>query len=178
MKVHLEEIKDKPKVFSVEEPIETFPILVASQDSGECRFLSPLKLWLTISREFDHIRVNGRVETRVGLTCSRCLVPYESGVVSSFTIFYSRAADGPQDAEIELAEADLVSATYTGDEIDLSPEIAEQVMMEVPLKPLCKEECVGLCNKCGADLNSNECGCDRSELNFKMSVLKSFKVNK
>lgn len=178
MKVHLEEIKDKPKVFSVEEPVENFPILVAAQDSGECPFLSPLKLWLTISREFDHIRVNGRVETKIGLTCSRCLVPYETGIVSSFTIFYSRAGVGPEDAEVELAEADLVSATYNGEEIDLAPEIAEQVMMEVPLKPLCNEECLGLCNKCGADLNSGECGCDRTELNFKMSVLKSFKVNK
>jgi len=178
MKVHLEEIKDKPKVFSVEEPIEKFPILFASQEAGECRFLSPLKLWLTISREFDHIRVNGRVETRVSLSCSRCLASYESGIVSAFTIFYSRATDGPQDSEVELAEADLVSATYSGEEIDLSPEISEQVMMEVPLKPLCSEECQGLCNKCGADLNTTECSCDRSEINFKMSVLKSFKVNK
>jgi uncharacterized protein len=51
-------------------------------------------------------------------------------------------------------------------------------MMEIPLKPLCKEECLGLCNKCGADLNKGDCGCDRSDINFKMSVLKSFKVNK
>ncbi|WP_088534284.1 DUF177 domain-containing protein [Geobacter sp. DSM 9736] len=178
MKVHVEEIKDKPKVFSVEEPVEDYPILLSSQDAGECRFVEPLKLWLTVTREFDHIRVNGRVETRVLLDCSRCLAGFEAPVVSNFTVFYSREADVPQDEEVELAEADLVSATYRGDVIDLNPEIAEQVMMEIPLKPLCNEECQGLCNKCGADLNKVECGCDRSDLNFKMSVLKSFKVNK
>lgn len=178
MKIHVDEIKEKPKVFSVEEPADLYPILVASQEAGECRFIAPLKLWGTVTREFDHIRVNGRVETRVALTCSRCLAGFETPVVSSFTIFYSRAAEGPQDEEIELAEADLVSATYTGEEIDLSTEIAEQVMMDVPLKPLCSEECQGLCPKCGADLNTVDCGCDRSDLNFRMSVLKSFKVNK
>lgn len=178
MKIHVDEIKDKPKVFSVEEQVELYPILTASQDSGECVFVAPLKLWGTVTREFDHIRVNGRVETRVGLTCSRCLAGFETPVVSAFTIFYSRATEVPQDEEIELAEADLVSATYSGDEIDLATEIAEQVMMDVPLKPLCREECQGLCTKCGADLNAVDCGCDRSDLNFKMSVLKSFKVNK
>lgn len=178
MKVSVNEIKDKPKVILAEESIEDYPILVASRESGECRFLSPLRLDLTLYREFDHIRVSGTVETRVGLDCSRCLATFEIPVASSFTIFYSRAAEMVVDEEIELAEADLISSTYSGDEIDLGPEIAEQVMMEVPVKPLCKEECKGLCNICGNDLNAADCGCDRSDLNFKMSALKSFKANK
>lgn len=178
MKVRVEDIKDKALFFSADEPVADYPILLAMQDAGECVFLSPLRLQLTIAREYDHIRVNGQVETRVSLNCSRCLREYENNIFSPFTIFYTPATGMPQDEEVELAEEDLISATYTGDEIDFTSEIAEQVVMEIPFKPLCTEDCRGLCTICGADLNRTDCGCDRTVENVKLSALKHFKVKK
>jgi uncharacterized protein len=80
--------------------------------------------------------------------------------------------------EVELAEQDLVSAVFSGDEIDLLPEIGEQVALAVPLKPLCSEQCKGLCPLCGADLNTAECGCSREPVNLKFAALKDFKVQR
>ncbi|KAF0221683.1 MAG: hypothetical protein FD174_14 [Geobacteraceae bacterium] len=178
MKVSIADIKDKALVFSTDESVGDYPILAAMQNAGECGFLSPIRLQLTVVREYDHIRVNGRVEARVRLNCSRCLKEYETEVFSSFTIFYTPAAGMPQDEEVELAEEDLISATYGGDEIDFTSEIAEQVAMEIPFQPLCKEDCRGLCTRCGADLNGAECGCDRTVENVKLSALKNFKIKK
>jgi uncharacterized protein len=66
---------------------------------------------------------------------------------------------------------------YSGDEIDLSHEIEEQVAMEIPMKPLCSEGCKGLCPACGADLNKETCGCPDDHGNLAFSALKNFKVS-
>jgi uncharacterized protein len=176
LKIRVDDIKEGAKVMTGVEPVSDYPSLAGMEEAGECSFLAPLDYHLTFTREYDLIRVHGRVETRVGLTCSRCLKEYESDISSPFTIFYSRATDLPLDEEVELAEEDLISASYTGDEIDLAPEIAEQVLLEIPLKPLCQDECPGLCSVCGADLNSGDCGCDRRNVNLKFSALTEFKV--
>jgi len=102
----------------------------------------------------------------------------DNAVASNFTIFYRKSTGQPQDEEeVELAEEDLIAATYDGEEIDFSDEIAEQVLMAIPFKPLCSEDCRGLCSSCGADLNMSTCGCDRQDMSLKFSALKNFKVD-
>lgn len=178
MKIHVNEIKDKPFEFSGDEPVDDYPTLVEMQVAGECEFLAPLRLDLTVTREFDHIRAHGRVDTLVRLSCSRCLSEFDAAISSPFTIFYTQVSEGPQDEEIELTEEDLVAASYTGDEIDFTAVIAEQIIMGMPLKPLCREECLGLCSNCGADLNNSPCECDRAVVNLKFSALQHLKIDK
>jgi uncharacterized protein len=165
-------------VLTAEEPYSDYPDLVSMVDAGECGFLAPLQLSFSVVREYDHIRVTGRVETAVRLDCSRCLAEYDTEIVSSFTVFYTKAAGMPLDEEVELADEDLISASYEGEEIDFAPEVATQVMMEIPFKPLCAEDCQGLCSKCGVNLNDAACDCDRSGAGFKFSALKSIKSEK
>ncbi len=178
MKIRVDDIKDAAKVLTGSESVGDYPSLAALQEGGECQFLSPVQLQLTVTREYDLIRVHGEVATRVRLGCARCLNEYEMAITSPFTIFYSRAAELPLDEEVELAEEDLVSATFTGDEIDLTPEIAEQVLLEVPFKPLCREECRGVCRVCGTDRNVADCGCDRRDTSLRFNALKDFKAEK
>ncbi|HTP66353.1 MAG TPA: DUF177 domain-containing protein [Geobacteraceae bacterium] len=177
MKIRVDDLKDKTVELSEEEPITGYPSLLALQEAGECQFQAPLRVRLAIAREYDHIRVNGRVETTLDLNCARCLGEYRLEIASPFTIFYMRREGIPQDEDVELAEEDLISTTYEGDEIDFSGEIAEQVILAMPLKPLCREDCRGLCATCGADLNEVECGCERNGTNFKLGALKNLKLN-
>lgn len=178
MKINVEHIQEKPLSMHGAEPLESFPVLVQMQDDGECRFTGPIRYDITAAREYDHIRVSGRVSTPLVLTCSRCLVDYESAVDSSFTIVFRRGTqvEAVLEGETELSEQDLVSAIYSGEEIDLTHEIEEQVAMDVPLKALCREECQGLCPDCGADLNQANCSCPKEKFNFKFSALKDFKA--
>jgi uncharacterized protein len=178
MKIRVEGLTETPLELSAKEPVSDYPALSELQDSGECDFLAPLELRIGARKEFDHVRVHGHVETRVMLSCSRCLIRYESALVSDFTIFYSKSSEFPVEEEVALTEEDLVSASYEGECIDLSSEIEEQVLLEIPFKPLCSDECKGICPECGADLNSEECGCTPSATGFKFSSLKDFKVKR
>ena len=179
VKIRVDEIKDKVIDLSAVEEVTDFPELAALQESGDCVFLGPLRVQLNVAREYDHIRAHGRVATTVRLGCSRCLSEYDAEIDTPFTVFYLPATDGTsQDEEVELTEKDLVSMTYAGDEIDFAREISEQVLTEIPFKPLCKEDCKGLCPVCGADLNETECGCKDKSLGFKFGGLKNLKLEK
>lgn len=179
MKIRIDDIKDKPLVLSAEEEIAEYPVLSRMQEEGDSTFLAPVRLQVTATREFDLFRVAGTIEVAVRMECSRCLAEYETDARSSFTIFFSReTADGPDEDEVELAEQDLVAATFSGNEIDLLEEMQEQVVMALPFKPLCREECQGLCSRCGADLNKGDCGCEKDATSLSFSALKDFKAAK
>lgn len=154
MKIRVDDITDKPRLLTFEESYDVFPVLASIHKVGQSEFLSPLSVTLTVVREYGHIRVKGDVSVRMRFPCSRCLSLYDSDIRSEFTVFYTEGNrfDSDED-EVELAEEDLISVSYEGEEIDFSHEVAEQVVMELPLKPLCGDDCRGLCTMCGADLN-------------------------
>lgn len=175
--LRVEEIKKKPRDVSYSEPAADFPALHEAERSGECVFLAPITGELHAVWEYGHVRVEGGAKTRVQLSCARCLTNFEQDVEVSFVVFYSEAALGDEaDDEIELAEQDLLSASYVGDEIQVAQEIAEQLMMELPVKPLCDERCQGLCAGCGIDLNREECSCGQQTGSLAFSALKQFTV--
>jgi uncharacterized protein len=178
LKIRIDEVKKKRLDLHEEVPAEHYPNLVQMEQAGECSFVEPVRAEVSALWEYDHVRASGSVASAVRLSCSRCLADYQLPIASNFTIFYTKSAGGDLDEEVELSDEDLISVSYTGEEIDLDFEIAEQVMMEIPFKPLCGESCRGLCTECGADLNAGECGCDRGGINLKMSALKKLSLEK
>lgn len=178
MKIRVDDLKDKSLELSSEEPLELYSTLLELQAAGECRFQAPLRIHLNVAREYDHIRVAGRVETSLRLDCSRCLAEYHLCIDSPFTIFYMRDEGQGQDEEVELAEEDMISATYEGDEIDFTREITEQVILAIPIKPLCNEDCKGLCSNCGAELNLAKCACSQDNMNLQFNALENLKVKR
>ncbi len=176
MKIRVSDITEKEKNLSGEEQLSLYPTLLQVQSSGECEFLSPVGFSLSIAREYDHIRVNGSVNTEVRLSCSRCLGEFSTPITSLFTIFYTRSEEDIPEDEVELGETDLVSASYNGDEIDFADEIAAQILLGLPYKPLCTDDCKGLCVTCGTDLNVTACSCSENDVSLVFSPLKGFKV--
>lgn len=177
MKLRVDELKGKVLHREAVESVEAFPIL-AEINGVDCVFLKPIDISVIARKEPDHIRVDATVSSSARIECSRCLENYDSDMKSEFTIYYREEDSEYNDEEVELSERDLVSSSYSGNEIDLGPEIAEQLLMEIPVKPLCREDCKGLCPTCGADLNRGACDCGRGTYNPKFSALKDFKVKK
>ena len=177
MKIRTEHIRETVREFSFTESAESFPVLMDMVASGECRFNGPVKAELAVVREMDHYRIDGSVTVSVQLECSRCLCSFERVIFSRFTIFFREGVIACEDEdEIELEERDLVSAFFSGDEIDLAPEISGQIALDIPLKPLCSHSCKGLCPLCGVDLNTQTCSCSQEPVNIKFAALKDFKV--
>jgi len=180
VKIVVDHIKDAPLLLHIDEPVETFPLLAGMQSDKSCTITGNIQGDITVTREFDNVRVTGRVTAPLALSCSRCLADYDSFVDTSFTIFFRKdtAVAATDEDELELGEMDLLSSAYSGDEIDLTHEIEEQVAMEIPLKPLCNDSCKGLCHECGTDLNVSSCSCSKKNVSLAFSALKDFKVTR
>jgi uncharacterized protein len=68
--------------------------------------------------------------------------------------------------------------TYEGKQIDLAPAVREQILLSVPASPVCREDCSGLCPRCGKDLNEGDCGCDRTAIDPRWAALKGIQLKK
>jgi uncharacterized protein len=180
VKLIVDHIKDTPITIHIDETVGAFPLLADMQNDKSCCIAGKIEGDVTVVREYDNIRVAGRISAPLALSCSRCLAEYTSFIDTSFTLFFRRGTAGTPDSEdeIELGEMDLISSSYSGDEIDLTHEIEEQIAMEIPLKPLCSEECKGLCHLCGIDLNTSSCSCGSEPASLAFSALKGFKVTR
>jgi DUF177 domain-containing protein len=109
--------------------------------------------------------------------CKRCLNNVSLDEPVELTRSYVPAVQSSEEAGEEGAElADEES--YAGKEIDLRPALREQILLSIPSSPLCREECKGLCPKCGKDLNVGECGCDRTVLDPRWAALKGIQPAK
>ena len=112
-----------------------------------------------LMRERGGISFAGDIETGATLRCSRCLETYDLPLSLHFDLLYTtdpETVDG-DDGRIDDESASL--ALYDGSRIDLTALLREQVYLGLPLKPLCRPDCRGLCPRCGANLNAGACGC-------------------
>ena len=120
-------------------------------------------------RMSEALYLEGQVGGRIELECARCLTRYVHALREDFRLVLE-PAEGQAPAEPEAAEAlardgvalsdALESGVFQGPEIELGAYLREVVALSVPVKPLCREDCRGLCPRCGADRNRESCGCE------------------
>jgi uncharacterized protein len=108
-------------------------------------------------------RLVGSVRTELELPCSRCLEPYRLPVAADIDLRLhpeSALAEGSDgEGEHEVAEDDLEVSYYRDDQIDVKEILREQFYLALPMKPLCRETCQGMCAECGVNKNVATCGC-------------------
>jgi uncharacterized protein len=128
----------------------------------------------TARRMKENVFIEGTVTTAVDMPCCRCLEMTRLPLQSSFKYTFVPPPPSSQD-EVELNAADLDFAYYEGDVIDLDTVVLEQIMLQIPIKPLCAESCRGLCPHCGSNLNMTSCNCRGEVLDERLAILKQFK---
>ena len=139
------------------------------------RVVSPVSIAFDVDRqEAGRYRLTGRVEGEMELSCSRCLEPFRMPVAAEFDLRYVPRTENVGDEEQEVGEDDLTTAFYTDDQIDLGELIAEQFQLALPMKPLCSDDCRGLCPQCGTNLNTGSCDCHREWVDPRLAALKQF----
>jgi uncharacterized protein len=118
-------------------------------------------------------------ETVIDLKCSRCLEAAAYPVRAVFTCTMVPAEGGVREEEdVSSTDDDLNVGYYQDDVIDLAALVLEQIVLQIPIKPLCKEDCKGLCPRCGINLNEAECGCETGVFDQRFAALKNFKAAK
>ncbi len=180
MEIHIDQLIDAELRLEFDEKPERFPVLAEMIKSGEFEFPAPVKTRLRAFRIGDIIEVEGVFETTARLACGRCLKHFETQLASEIALTYTRESlENRQDLsrdEIELSPEDAGLITFSGDRIDFREGVQEQVVMAIPVRPLCREHCKGLCPQCGANLNKEDCGCDQAPRNTQFSALKKLKL--
>ena len=180
--LHIDQIKDKELFQDFEETAEAFPVFSDMVQNRECEFREPLKIRVKAFRIRELFEVEGTFQTRVRMSCSRCLKNFDLPLTSDFALTYTRGLPDIKEAsdeeEVELRVEEIGLQYFRGEEIDLRDGIQEQVVMAFPLRTLCTETCKGLCPRCGADLNQRDCGCKQETATNKFAVLKKLKLNK
>ncbi len=136
---------------------------------------------VSLAKHGHDILVRGHLEGRLGLACGRCLEPFDAPLTADFDLLLVPApgaaapgASAPEEEELSTAELDL--DFYAGETVDLEAIIREQIILMVPLKPLCQEDCRGLCPLCGANLNRETCSCQAEKSDSPFAVLAKLKV--
>jgi uncharacterized protein len=135
---------------------------------GEARQLTPLKASGRAEVVEEHhgkhlvikdLRLRGRLSARLELQCARCLEAVQQDVNREFELLYRPLGVDAGKDEISVTDAEAEIGYYQGDGILLEDVLREQVLLALPLKITCKEDCRGICPHCGKNLNQEQCSC-------------------
>ena len=181
LQLRVDDIKEQGLLLNYCEPSESFPALDELQQSGEVRFDGPVVVSGRVQRIAGLVEVEGEVRVEARMACGRCLEDLSLPLDARFCLTFSRElpeiVDEEDGAEVELSAEEMGLIPFSGDEIDLREAIQEQVVMALPLRPLCRTECRGLCPQCGADLNRETCSCEAPVFNNRFGTLRELKIN-
>ena len=139
------------------------------------RVVVPVALTFEVEGEKKQFRLVGRLKTTLELACGRCLEPFSWPVDASFDLRYQPHAHNTGEGEREIEEDDLNTAFYENDEVDLGQLMQEQFYLALPMKPLCADDCKGLCPSCGTNLNRGTCRCATAWEDPRLAALKTLK---
>lgn len=169
MIIRLSEIED---TFIVKGSMEASRFM--DVENSEFHIMSPVDYTLTVRKYDNLLAIAGRVAFETSFTCGMCLEEFSRSVDVDMDIRLAPKAEIPQAAELELRDEDMDVYYYDGDEIELDPFIYEEVLLNMPLRPICKDECRGLCAICGKNKNLETCDCHETSRTLLGEKLKSF----
>lgn len=129
----------------------------------------PVEIEVSLKRFGNDLYVTGVAKGSIQHQCSRCLAGYRQALDVELN------APFIDENEADAEEYDEEVYIYDGVTVDLYPLARDQLLLALPIKPLCKEDCKGLCPKCGADLNEKDCGCRRGEADERFAALARLK---
>lgn len=128
----------------------------------EFELKSPPSVTGRVDRAGMDMRVRGEVKAELIATCDRCLNEVVVPIKAPFDLIYLPEDPGAgHTGETELHDRDLDLAVYENDQINLDDLVLEQLELSLPARALCRADCRGLCSECGADLNFEQCHCQK-----------------
>jgi uncharacterized protein len=155
--------------------------LCVDLDSQQCdlpsdigKFVTPIHFEASIRKVEEEITIEGRISTTIEMICARCLKPHNEVINDTFEVIYRPQSDTREDQmdEIELSETDLDISYYESGSISIAKLLRDQLLLLLPVKPLCKPDCAGLCPSCGKDLNEGSCTCSQDTIDPRFAILK------
>ena len=137
------------------------------------RIVAPVSLTATVTKDAQKVRLAGRVKTTLETNCGRCLDAFTVPVDSTVDLLFLPEPDASEaDGENEVRDDDVGVTYYKDDTIDLGEVMRDEFYLALPMKPLCKADCKGLCPVCGINRNRETCTCVAEWVDPRMAPLK------
>ncbi|HYG79167.1 MAG TPA: DUF177 domain-containing protein [Pyrinomonadaceae bacterium] len=133
-------------------------------DEEHARLTEPPEVTGRVQASGREVRLRGRITARAEVDCDRCLKSVAVPVETEFDVTYVPEEDYGEGGAAELQEEDMSLSVFDGETIDVDELVREQLLLALPSRALCTEECKGLCPVCGADRNAAACGCETEEV--------------
>jgi len=159
----------EPEGLQIDVPLALGPL---RSDADEIIRVEDAHLRGDARRSSRWLEVRGRLTCKAEVPCARCLAGFQVPVDRTFTLRYAFATPGGKDIEIAEEELDVDFLEADG-ELDLRLVASEQIYLELPMKPVCRPSCRGLCPVCGQDLNLGACDCGAGPPGASDHVLRS-----
>lgn len=157
-RIDLRSIPENGKQYTFRFEAEAWPS--EDEEEGVVSLDRPLEVDMDIQRAGTRkYMLTGHLHGGLLVRCDRCLELFHRNLAISFRTFLALPREAASEAEIELQEDDLDVAFRMGEEVDVLDIVREQVLLDQPMKRLCREGCKGLCPRCGRNLNQGPCDC-------------------
>lgn len=131
-------------------------------------FVGNVTVHVKLEKTKDQIFITSNLQCKKEFLCDRCLTNYEDNLKTSYNMFY--VYDVAHRNEYDKDVVTVISKDT--DIIDLLPDVKEYLLLAVPMKNVCSEDCKGLCPKCGQNLNLTQCDCETEQIDPRWSELK------
>ena len=152
-----------------------FTLWLKEQPGLDFSLAKPITGNVHLERHDDSILVRGQLQGELLYTCSRCLDAFTGPLDATFDLLLKAGWPAISDPDVELKAGELDEDYFQDDELDLNALLREQILLTLPLKPLCRDECQGLCCQCGANLNREQCSCTTSSFHSSFAALEKLK---
>ena len=160
------------KVLISEIPEEGINAVLKEKVDSET-IISPISARLKISKVENEVMVKGEVVADVKLQCSRCLTDFSHKLDIPVEVVYHPLDELKGEERHEIMGEELDMDFYSGEEMDLIELMKEQIILNIPMKPLCSDICRGICLKCGKNLNSGDCSCTENETDSRFVIFRN-----
>jgi len=176
MKLRVNEITGEAREIAFHEPEEEINRVLASGPIRDYAVKGPIAVTMSYYRAGLEVFLQGHLCATTTAVCARCAEQFVTCNERSFRYVFAPKVLNDFDGAGDLGAEDVEYSQYDGEEIDLSPPVREQLLLALPTRPLCAEDCRGLCPRCGANLNLGACGCAAARSDPRLAVLRSLKV--
>ena len=141
----------------------------------EAKLKTPVCVEGELKRGIVETEVGGKIYTELEIECTRCLQTIERKLEIPFEAAFVTEENYTQAREAELGAKDLDISVYDGQKIDITELVREQILLNLPEQIFCRDDCRGLCEKCGANRNLVDCNCIEKEIDPRWLALKNLK---
>lgn len=138
----------------------------------------PVDLVADVQKDGSKVRLTGHLRAALECECSRCVEPFEVPVDVPLDLLFLPATEIAGEGEHEVGDNDLGVSFYRDDVLDLAEIMREQFYLALPMKPLCRDDCQGLCPVCGINRNRETCTCQPEWVDPRMDALRALAKSK